>query len=263
MPFGTSRLSDIDITFQRIGAAIRSTITDHAGTDITSNFQIMFYQRQQDRNVSDEAGRDLKGRDGPLMRDIDTCADSSSTFINSNCDHVDGKSGSMQAYTIVCEAFNIFSGGAMHYSKSGHCEDSEICVPGTAPPGVGIPSGRAAMASCVAKSGFNKMKDPRSLWNSVAGSFQSTYLSMSMSKRDASTSMEVASFNVEAGSQNQSPNSNTAGQSIDKGSNYCQDCTDLETEAYEKDTDLLQVQTRLLTTGILIQGILWIAVLSL
>ncbi len=222
----------------------------------------MFLQRQRDQNVSDEAGRNLKGRDGPLIRDIDTCAHSSSTFIDSNCDHVDGKSGSLQAYTIVCEAFNIFSGGAMHYSRSGHCEDSEICMPGTAPPGVGVPPGHAAMASCVAKSGFNKMRDPGSLWSSVAGSFQSTYLSMSMSKRDASTSMEVASFNVEAGSQDQRPNSDT-GQSIDKGSNYCQDCTGLETKAYEKDTDLLQVQTRLLTTGTLIQGILWIAVLSL
>ena len=87
---------------------------------------------------------------------------------------------------------------------------------------------------------------------------------MTASKLDISMPIEVSSydvesFNVHGGSR--SGQGDVPG-AMDESHNYCQDCIELKTEKFQENVNLLRTQTRLLTTGAMISGILGIAVLS-
>ena len=185
------------------------------------------------------------------------CPHLGDVFLNSQCDTERGLLGSLQAFLVVCRHHNRFEGGPVSSIRAGHCEEDEICIQNISPPGIGVPAGRAKMATCVEQRAFTKLQKDGEQWGLLAKSFQDTYLSMTASKLDISTPMEVSSFSVHARSQGQDDAvSATNGESF-----QCRNCVTLETQKFEDDADLLKTQARLLTTGIAVQGVIWIAVL--
>ena len=233
-------------------ASIEATIMDHSGADISSSFEIRFF-RESDLPTNSS----LNNRGGAFVRDMTKCRNQVDTYLNSQCESEDGKTGSLQAYAVNCRHWGHSRGGWRSVTR-GHCEEDEICIEDTTPPGIGVPPGRAKMATCVAQRAFTKGNKDGGQWGTLAKSFQNTYLSMTASKLDLATSMEVDMFSVEA-----SMWGNVDVSDADHGSTYrCHDCMTLGTDKFAEGTDLLKTQTRVLATGAAIHGVLWIALLS-
>ena len=120
---------------------------------------------------------------------------------------------------------------------------------------------------CVSQDAFEQVNVPK---DSEPGELEAAegqlpldgaMASVVVSKGDGLTPVEVKMFDVEA-----RISADGAGGASDTGekrwqSKKCTDCLDLETDAFAKGTDLLRMQTTLLTTGA-VAGILWLLITS-
>ena len=236
--------------------AINATVVDRAGHDITSSFQIRFYNPRASMTTTNN--NSLSNRQVVSSRPINGC--SSGSFHESFCTPEDNKTGSLQSYTIICHVVVplLDAAGApisrfvpiqtvASRTRDGHCEDHEICVPGL---GAGRSRSGRRMASCVRTEYFvNYISwgDHRQQGLHLGG----TQASVVVSQPDETTPMEVAAFRVDA--------ETTSMSSVQK--NTCRDCLELETDQFRPRTEGLKVQTTLLTTGAM-AGVLWLAIIS-
>ena len=138
-------------------------------------------------------------------------------------------------------------------TRSGHCNDDEICVDGLGRGG-GSRHGQHSVASCISKRYFVRMignagktAGERDSLSDLAGK----QVRMMASKADGITPMEVDTFNFVA--------EDATGQVVQ--SNECQDCMELKTDTLGPKIDGLRMETRLLTAGT-VAGVLWLAILS-
>lgn len=250
---------------------IKATITDHAGQDITSSFEVRLFvdpSRPSNDTVATNSSHDdsLMGRrEAYFSRQITYCLTPGSTFVSSECTPVDNKPGSLQSYTIACHrTFNMYhpyTGDFMHSQtmlvrRSGHCWHDEMCRDGYGHELVDRIGPK--VANCIHKKHYRAVKAPIGLKldkQSVLHELEGKRLSMVVSKADESTPLEVDTFDVKSLVA-------TGGVVEDDILNKCRDCMGLETQQFKQGVDGLKAEATLLTSGaVAAASILWIALL--
>lgn len=232
---------------------INATISDRAGNDLTSSFQVMLYNEPEVVAEPNLTGRAMVA----LSRPISGCAGletRGAQFVRSWCTAKDA-GGTMQTYSYQCKVRG--DSITQTHRRNSRCDDEEICLDGK---GGGKRKG-GRMAYCVSKDSFVQFilrgefanAEPRM----TLGGRKAAVL---LSETDGATPLEADTLGIEAGNSagnGQVPAvEGTAGQS-----NQCRDCIELNMDALAPKTDYLKTEATLLTTGAAM-GIMWLAVMS-
>ena len=212
----------------------------------------MVYQDQ-----SPPAGNDTHNdRRTVNIRLIDNCLIENSYFRSSHCTPEDGKALGMQSWEISChlphtithpltgQPTSVWVGA----TRSGHCEDREICVDA---PGLNAYRQSANVARCVSQEDYVFVNRSTSGTGShPVVSFAGKRATMMLSESDGKIPREVDMFVIKA----------EAVGSVEQ-KKRCRDCIELQTDTLAPNIQLLKTETRLLTTGA-VAGILWLALMS-
>lgn len=254
-----------------IAQAINATVTDHAGHDITSSFEVMvFYNPSSPRNNTPRTNSSmddgLANRDVGVFRQINYCMVPGTTFVHSECTPTDNNNvANIRSYDTTCHRtknmYHPYTGEFLYsrpvvVRRNGHCWHDEVCVNGYGPGNELISSIGMSIATCVNRKMFHVVK-PIGLKldkAALARSFEGKRLSMVVSKTDESTPIEVDTLDVEAKGA-------SMGDADGAGVGRCKGCADLETQQFKKGVESLKAEAKMLTTGAAVAGILWMALL--
>ena len=270
-------------------SAINATITDHAGHDITSSFQIRLYNPEV--SAQNASNGTLSNRQVDGFRYLDECPPGQG-FERSFCTR-NKKAGSMQSYRIECQKFYYLWGGrrvsveefhrlfnemltgsygpdrsglqrqppSMRYNivpRDRHCPQDHICVDGKR---------RHKLGFLGNQGNADGWRDTRQEASCVPTNFFVEYIQWG--KRDQKgLNLEGKTASMVASQLNGTPievdtfeaDTETANGDTTQ-TKRCRDCMELQTDPFRADIESLQFGTRLLTTGAM-AGVLWLAIAS-
>ena len=204
---------------------------------------------------------ELDDRQVEYVRPIDTCGEMEGIFVDSSCDHKNRVLGSLQAYTYRCLVYvpnphNPRYGQRTIIPYAGDCNDDEICVNGLGENQLrGDQRNTVDMAHCVKSEAYTRLGKNSTGVQMLEEKLGNATLDVTLSGTDQKTSLQADSINTESGV------TSLGGAKGTTQRKSCIDCLDLDTEPLLPNTDFLETEVRVLSTGIA-AGILWLTIWS-